>query len=206
MLTKFFFSWFLIYLPLIISGIMVLVVLLNSLIPNRKYLLFLKKIKTINLVYILVGLSILFNSLLSILQYFVWHISPISRFLLPPFTPINYFLGYIFFHFWLAGLLVFVLSLAFYFLLKLIKKYRDDVVSSEELFLILLSGLLVGWPNFIIFVPLFFLLALIYSSVNLLVFKREKNSLLQPLIFSLIIVFFTGSYLIKLLYLSALVM
>lgn len=206
MLTKFFFSWFLTYLPLVISGIMVLVVVLNSLLPNRKYLLFLKKIKTTSLIYLLVGLTLFFNTFLSVLQYFVWRSSDFSRFFLPPFTKISYFLTYIFIHFWFASLLAGVVALVFYLLLKLIKKYRNEVISQEELSLILLSGLLVGWPKFIILVPLFFLLTLIFSIVNLLVFKKKTNSLLYPLIFSLIIVFLLGTYLIKYFSLSALLM
>lgn len=206
MLTKIFFSWFLIWLPLVISGIIVVVVVLNSLLPNRKYLLFLKKIKTTKLIYILIGLTIIFNTFLSVLQYIVWRGSDFSRFFLPPFTNISYFLTYVFFHFWLPSLLVATVALAVFLLLKLIKKYRNDAISQEELSLILLSGLLVGWPNFVVLVPLFFLLTLIFSIINLLVFKKKTNSLIYPLIFSLIIVFLFGTYLIKYLSLTALLM
>lgn len=206
MLTKIFFSWFLTYLPLAISGIMVLVVVINSLFPKRKYLLFLKKIKTTSLIYILVGLTLFFNIILSVLQYLVWRSSAFSRFFLPPYTKISYFLNYIFLHFWFATLLAGGFALALYLLLKLIKKYRNEAISQEELSLVLLSSLLVGWPKSVVLVPLFFLLTLIFSIVNLLFFKKKTNSLLYPIIFSLIIVFLLGAYLIKYLSLSVLIM
>jgi len=205
MLTKFIFVWVLNWLPLIFSGTIILILIINHLFSSRKYLRFLKKLENTKLIYILIGATLLFDTVLSILQYVTWHSSPLSRFFLPPYQPINYFLSYILFHFWLAGLLVLILALAFYLFFKLAKKYRDDLVSSEELPLILLAGLLVGWPNFIILVPLFFLLTLIFSVVNLLVFKKKKNTLLYPLIISLVIVFLIGSYLVEHIFLSALV-
>jgi len=205
MLTKFFFSGFLVWAPFVISGLIILILIAKKLIPNYKYLKFLKKISTIKLAYIVIALTFLFNVLLTVIQYFVWHNSPFAHFFLPPFTPINYFLGYIFLHFWFSIILSFVFSLIFYFIFTLIKKYRDDVVNREELPLILLASLLVGWPKFVVFVPTFFLVALIFSISNLLVFKKKNNSLSWPLIISLIIVFLGGTYLINLLSLSVLI-
>jgi len=203
MLTKFIFAWVLNWLPLIVSGLIIVIVALNNLWPKRKFLLFLKKLTTFNLVYGLIGLTVLFNLLLSGLQYLTWHAAPFSRFFLPPFTPLNYFLRYSLLHFWLASILVFLCALAFYLIFKLIRRRNREAISGEELHLILLSGLLVGWPNFIIFVPSFFLLALIFSVLNLLVFKNKKNSLLYPLILSLILTFLVGHFLINWLSLSA---
>lgn len=205
MLTKFIFTWALNWLPLTVSGLIILIVLLNNLLPNLKFLSWLKKASTEKLTYILVGLTVLFNGLLSVLQYLTWHGSPFSRFFLPPFTPINYFIRYIFLHFWLASILVFLCALAFYLIFKLIRRRNREAISKEELHLILLSGLLVGWPNFIIFVPSFFLLALIFSTLNLAIFKNKKNSLLYPLLLSLVITFLGGYFLINQLGLSVFV-
>jgi hypothetical protein len=205
MLTKFIFAWALNWLPLVISGLIILVILLNNLLPNLKCLIWLKKLSTEKLTYILVGLTALFNSLLSVLQYVTWHSSAFSRFFLPPYIPISYFIRYIFVHFWLASILVFLFTLAFYLIFILVRRRNREAISKEELHLILLSGLLVGWPNFIIFVPTFFLLALIFSIINLLVFKNKKNTLLYPLILSLSLIFLGGHFLINYLGLSAFV-
>jgi hypothetical protein len=205
MLSKIFFSWFLTWIPLVISGAIVLIVAINNLLPERKFLGFFKKAKTNKLIYILLGATIFYNILLSVLQYFVWYNSPFSRFFLPPYQPINYFFGYIFLHFWLAALLTLIFSLTFYLFFKLVKKYRQDVISHEELGALLLASLLVGWPNFVILVPLFFLLAVVFGVANLIIFKGKKNSLTWPITLSLIIVFLLGAYLVNLLSLSVLI-
>lgn len=204
MFTTVFFAWFLPWLPLVFAGLITLTVAINTLLPNRKFLLFLKKISVIKLTYILVGATILYNIFLSILQYFTWNGAAFTRFFLPPYQPINYFLKYIFFHFWFASILTLVCSVAFYLFFKLVSKYRQDIISHKELPLIFLSSLLVAWPNFVILVPTFFILALIFSLINLLVFKKNNSSLTGPLISSLLIVFFAGWYLIKILSLSVL--
>ena len=205
MLTKFIFAWTLNWLPLAVSGLIILIVLLNNLLPNLKFLSWLRKASTEKLTYILVGLTVLFNILLSFIQYFTWHSSPFSRFFLPPFTPVTYFIRYIFLHFWLASILVFLCALAFYLVFKLIRRRNKEAISKAELHLILLAGLLVGWPNFIIFVPIFFSLTLIFTLINLLVFKNKKNNLLYPLLLSLVITFLAGHFLISWLSLSVLI-
>ena len=107
---------------------------------------------------------------------------------------------------WASGIPNFISVLAFFLVLKLIRKYREDIISSEELNLIVLSGLLVGWPKFVAFVPVFLGVTLAVSLINLIILKKKNTDLSLPVILSLIIVFTSGVYLIKLLYLSALIM
>ena len=202
MLSKLIFSWFLTWSPLVVSGAIILIILINNLWPNLK---FLKKVNTKKLIYIWLGFTVFFDFLLSVLQYFTWKSSAMGHFFLPPFTSINYFLRYSFFHFWLANLISFVCAFGLYFIFKLLQKYRAEIISQNELLLILLSSLLVAWPKIIIFVPVFFLMTLVFTLINLVVYKKSENSLIWPLIFSLIITFLAGSYLINLLSLSTLI-
>jgi hypothetical protein len=200
MLAKFFFSWFLTWLPMVFSGAVILVILLNYFLPNRKYLVFLKKLTTIKLIYILIGSTLFFNLLLSGLQYLVWKQGGFSSFFLPPYQSIAYFLRYSFFHFFIANILVLFFALAFYLILRLVKKYRSSLISQEDLSLVLLAGLLVSWPNLILFIPLFLLLAVIF-----VVSKNEQLSLPLAIVVSLTIIFILGDYLINILSLSVLV-
>jgi hypothetical protein len=200
MLANFFFSWFLTWLPMVFSGIIILVILFNYFLPDRKYLVFLKKLTTTKLIYILIGSTLLFNLLLSGLQYLVWKQGSFSSFFLPPYQSIAYFLRYSFFHFFVANVLVLFFALAFYAVLKLVKKYRSSLISQEDLSLILLAGLLVSWPNLVLFIPLFLLLAVIF-----VIFEKKQLSLPLAIILSLTIVFIFGDYLINILSLSVLV-
>jgi hypothetical protein len=196
MLVKVFFSWFLGYAPLLFSGAILLIVLLNYFFKKRTWLKSLIKIETKKLIIILLGATIFYNLLLSVLQYFVWQGSAFTRFFLPPFQSLGYFLGYAGFHFWFAGALTFISALIFFLIFKLLRKYRTDIISQEELNLLLLSGLLVSWPKIIILVLLFLLITLFWSIVNLLVFKKKNNNLSLPLILSLVTTFILGNYLI----------
>lgn len=205
MLAKFFFSWFLNWLPVVFSGVVLLLMIINYFLADRKYLKFLKVLTTTKLIYILIGCTLFFDILLSVLQYFVWRESAFSRFFLPPFQSITYFLRYSLFHFFAANILALVLALVFYSFLRLIKKYRANIISREELSLLFLAVLLVSWPKAVLFIPIFLLLTVIFSVVNLLVFKREQVDLVLPIFLSLVIAFIFGSYLIEFLSLSYLI-
>lgn len=202
MLTKFIFAWFLSWLPLVITSAIILLLVVNNFWANIK---FLNKLSTKKLIYIFLGFSILFNLILSTSQYITWQSSDFSRFFLPPHTPLSYFIRYSFFHFWLANIISVMCSFGFFFIFKLIKKYRTEIISDQELLLILLSSLLVGWPKFVIFVPLFLAVALIFTLINLLIFRRAKNNLNLPIIISLLVTFLAGNYLINFLSLSPLI-
>lgn len=198
MLTKFFFSWFLPWLPVFFSGTILLIAIL-------KYFSYFKKISWTKLTYILISGTILFDLSLSIIQYLVWQGAAFTLLFLPPYQSIGYFVHYVTFHFWLANILVLISALAFFLILKLIKKYRDGVISQDELALILLMGLLSGWPKFVLFIPLFLVLSLLFSFINLAILKQNKTALFWPIIISALVVFCLGNYLIKILALSVLI-
>ena len=185
---------------MVFSGAVILVMFLNYFLSERKYLVFLKKLTTTRLIYILIGGTLLFDLLLSGLQYLVWKQGAFSNFFLPPYQPITYFLRYSFFHFFIANILVLFFALAFYLILRLVKKYRSSLIIQENLSLILLASLLVSWPNLVLFIPLFLLLAVIFLILN----KKYLN-LPLAVILSLTIVFIFGDYLINFLSLSVLI-
>lgn len=206
MLAKFFFSSFLIWLPVVFSAAILLVIICNHFFYHKKYLSFLKIMTTSKLTCVLIGGALFFNLLLTVLQYFVWRGGAFSSLFLPPYQPISYFLGYAFTHFWLADILAVISVLTFYLVLKLIRKYRADIISQEELNLFLLVGLLAGWPKFIILLPLLLSLALVFSVFNLLISKKSITRLSLPIILSLVIIFIFGNFLISRFSLSVLVM
>jgi hypothetical protein len=197
MFIRFFFAYFLVYLPLLFSALLLLIIIVNYFFDNRKCLLFLKKIDIKKSIYALIIGTIFFDLLLSALQYVTWSSSPFSRLFLPPYQSINYFLGYITLHFWSADILALIFSFFIFLFLKLIKKYRTEIISREELMLVLFGGLLVGWPRFVIWLPLFLVIAVIVSIANLLIFKKNNISLFFSIILSLIIVLIFGNFLIN---------
>lgn len=98
------------------------------------------------------------------LQYQVWTVSPVMRFVLPPHSGIGYFLTYVasrFFYPWiLSGLAAFLTAkLAERFN----KKFGDRFFEKEEIKLISLGVFLSGWPGFLFYLGVILVLGALIS-------------------------------------------
>lgn len=119
---------------------------------------------------------ILWSLFLSYKQYLVWKTHPFSRYLLPPYQKINYFLDYTYYHFWrdlcfrLVGILIIFLLMNFIsFLLK------RDVFYDEEKILVPYLSLFFFFPyNLIFFFLGLFMLNFIIIVKNLITYKTIK--------------------------------
>jgi hypothetical protein len=208
MLRDFFFSEVLVWLPWSFSLVILLLIITKLWLKKYKiYRLWrLENLSFLKLVKLTVGATVLFDLFLTLLQYLTWHNSAFSQFLLPPYQPWSYFIGYSFFNFWLANLLTLVAALLFFLVFKIIKKLKPEAGSGEELNLVLLLSLLLAWPRILIFIPLFLFLSLLYILVNLLVIKQKRSSLSIPLLAAALTVFLFGAYLINVLKMAALML
>lgn len=99
----------------------------------------------------------------------------------------GYFSLYVFNHFWLSFVISLFFSAGFYFLLILLKHLRigDSLEGEEELGF--LCTLLSGWPGFVIFVPLVFLLAILISIAKFIFFKISDTTLGWPFLLAFFI-------------------
>jgi hypothetical protein len=91
--------------------------------------------------------------LLSYFQYKIWHNHPISKFLLPPYTPFSYFLSYSYHHFYKNFLWRIISAIFILFLVIILNKaFKNSLFYNEEYLIIPSSILLVDFPfNFLIF-------------------------------------------------------
>jgi len=196
-----------IWLPLVFSLMIISILIIKRIFNNFKIvkLLKLNSLTPKKLVVVTFIFIFLFNSLLTGLQYYVWHSSAFSKFFLPPFQPLSYFTGYAYHHFWLASILSLVVALAFFGILQLIRKYKQDTISSDEIFLAALACLLVSWPRAIILIPLFFLATLLNGVIIFLFFKNKQINIFWPIIISAVITLFFGQYLLYVLGLGVLI-
>jgi len=110
-------------------------------------------------------------------QYNVWLNDAVSKNFLPPVTPITYFLQYSFTHFWLGRLIGITLAVLFYFFLHLLAKRRPWLFAEGETELGLVCALIAGWPGFVLFLPLIFIVALPLTIFRQLVLKQERTTL-----------------------------
>lgn len=76
---------------------------------------------------------ILWSGFLSYKQYLVWKDHPLSKYLLPPYQEINYYLNYAYFHFWRDFFYRLIGVLIIFLLMKFISfVFKRDVFYEEE--------------------------------------------------------------------------
>ncbi|KKU91285.1 MAG: hypothetical protein UY23_C0002G0024 [Candidatus Jorgensenbacteria bacterium GW2011_GWA1_48_11] len=117
--------------------------------------------------------------------------SPLSRefslpFLLDKFpgvfqSRLGYFLFYSYGRFWLGLVVAFGMALAFYFILKALKKYQERFFEENELALGFLLAFLVGWPGVLVFIVLLFIFILIISVFRRLFLSETYTTFSGPM-------------------------
>ncbi len=149
-------------------------------------------------------------------QYYVWSNNEFTKTLLnspvdknipatndiPGFffdNQLGYFLFYSWGRFWLNLVIVLAVSFVFYLFLKFLKRYKERFFKPYETELGFLTALLVGWPNFVIFVPLVFLSVVVISLFRLVLLKELYTTLGVPFIVSAALTLVWGGQLVKIL-------
>jgi len=167
-----------------------------------------------------------YAALLTASQYYVWSQNKFTELLLnSPLDPnmsvpsvisgfcqlsiVNcqksgYFFFYSYGRFWLNVLISIGAAFIFYLLLKLLEKYRDRFFEEGETKLGFLAALIVGWPNFIVFLPLVFIFVILFSIFRRILLKELYTTLGWPFILAALITLIWGSKLMEILNLSAL--
>ena len=133
----------------------------------------------------------------SVSTYYIWKADPISKYLIPPVNP-NYFYQYCLFHYFLnffisLGAAIF-LGLIFFILQK------KNFVDINGTLLVILAAIIVGSPNFIIFLGLAFLIAIfldLWQNYKKRVKIKRKVSLILPMLISLILTILAGNIIAK---------
>lgn len=161
-----------------------------------------------------------FAGVLTLLQYVIWKGGGLGRLFLNeglstslPIPLIHLFpwifkssLGYFIFYslqrFWLNVFLSLFVSWLFYRFLILLKRYKERFFEEGEVELGYLMALIVGWPFFILFVPICFLFVVLISIFRLIFFKEAYTTLGWPFIWAAFLTFLFGSALLPLFKLS----
>jgi len=127
----------------------------------------------------------------SISTYYAWQKDPIGKNLLPPTNP-SYFYGYCLFYHFLnffisTGIAIFWGLIFFIF-------QKKNYVDINETLLVVLGTIIVGSPNFIIFLAFSFLIAIFFGLWQNYRKRAEKKiSLFLPMIIALVLTIVTGN-------------
>lgn len=169
-----------------------------------------------NLSFFVIGGRIANAVLLMYLQYSVWRdgggmgnyflTAPLSKDL--PITGMKsygvlftnkfgYFLFYSWGRFWLSVVLSIFAAYMFYAFLKILRRKTERFFEDGELELGFLCALVVGWPLFVIFVPIIFISVVVISIIRLVFFKEAYTTLGVPFLLATATTIVIGGYLIS---------
>lgn len=137
----------------------------------------------------------------SILQYSVWSSAELSKYFLPPFQPITYFLRYSAFRFFMPSVVSFVFAGLFYSIARIINKRSGErFFEREEIGLAAIALFISGFPG-IIFV--FGFIIAVYLLVHLINLALKRKIEIVPVYYlwlpsSLFAIILTTTWLSKL--------
>lgn len=121
----------------------------------------------------IISIFIIFGMLFyqSYQQYQVWSQNEPSKFLLPPYQTLNYFVFYVFMRFFVPYLISLIAAFLFFFAAKILnKKYEERFFEPEEFWLGVLAIFLMGHPGWIFYAVIFIL---VYLIIHILGFCRS---------------------------------
>jgi hypothetical protein len=161
-------------------------------------------------IWLLAGFDILMAVLKSIVQYWVWDQSGLTHAInnlplkkldltwfgnLPIFTAYQhgYFLFYAWNNFWRSTFLTILAAFIIYFIFLALRKYKKSLLDDREAEAGLLFALIIGWPQVIFFLPVIFIIAVLFSLFNLARKCGATCNLFWPLAVSTALIFiFSG--------------
>jgi len=171
--------------------------------------------------FIVVGFKFLYALFLTITQYLVWNNNGLTRALLK--LPVDekamagfgflskffardsgYYYFYVFARYWLVILVSFAVAYLFYFLLKALKKHKERFFINGEPELGLTLAFLVGWPDFVIFLPGIFFLIVPVSLFRMVFLKEKLTTMGWPFIIAGLSAVVFGYYLLDIFHLGVL--
>lgn len=123
------------------------------------------------------------------LQYEAWLGSDMSKYLLPPYRSISYLLRYSWTHFMLNALISIGAALLFFVILRALQRYNSRWFNAGEVELGFLMALIVGWPGFLIFVPVAFLSVILISIIRGIFLKEPYTTLGLPFFIATVVAF-----------------
>jgi hypothetical protein len=124
------------------------------------------------LIIVLVG----YSTYLTYGQFFLWKNSDPGKYLLPPYTPVIYFITYAFYKFWSHFLAALIFSLIILLLAVYFNKKRGGIhFYEEEPYYIAIAILAVGYPGWLVYFGLILVAPFLFSIFYFLFSKKTAR-------------------------------
>lgn len=169
----------------------------------------------LRILWAVLGFRVLYASAQTLTQYLVWRSDPFTRVFLEQgisesspiaesirffpffFSKMGYFLFYAYARFWLNVFIVLACVGAFWLFLRALKRWKERFFEDGEIALGALAVAIVGWPHFLVFLPVV-LLSVVLVSVFKLVFRKEAYTTLgAPFLLAILLTFLFGTQILK---------
>ncbi len=109
-------------------------------------------------------------------QFQLWSEHEISKFLLPPYQSLDYFIFYSFFRFFVSYLVSLLAALIFLFIAKFLnKKYQERFFETKEIYFGALAIFLVSYPGWLFYLTILITFYLLFSILCFLFLKRQRR-------------------------------
>ena len=142
------------------------------------YILFKKKSKTKFLVWFNAGILTALCLYISWNQYTAWKLHAPG--LIPPHTPISYFISYVGFRVWAPYVISGLCALLWWLVMRLLnKKYEERFFYKDEFICASLALLLVGYPAILLYIIAFFVLYIVWSLIHLTRYGKNARASMQ---------------------------
>lgn len=211
---------FLIWAPIVVFWLAIILASILYFLRNNNEAI--RKLTNFRFLIIsLIVFKVLYAGLLSAGQYYIWAgdkalsvfvNSPLSENVPPSIvtklfpalfsTDLGYFFYYVYGRFFINLLLAVGLAFAFWAFLRILKKHKERFFESGETELGLLCALIVGWPNFLVFIPVVFVSIVIVSIVRGILLKEAYTTMGMPFLLATLICLIAGDWFIEILNLS----
>lgn len=109
-------------------------------------------------------------------QFIAWQGDAISKYLLPPYHSLDYFVSYAAMHFWASYGISFIMALAIYIIAAWANARRGGIFfEKEEIYFLALGIFLTGHPGWILYLLVVLIAYVIYSVFAALIFQSLKR-------------------------------
>lgn len=156
-------------------------------------LIFILKNKKVNLIKVSIFILFIFllqGIIMSYFQYLSFN-NKLGKYLLPPYQSINYFIGYVFYHYFkdlFLRLIIALINLLIIIWLNFL--FKQSLFYKKEYKLIFLCSILVAYPLNTLILPIGFLLILIIHIKNLILNRKSISEKINLKNYWLFIAFF----------------
>ena len=163
-----------------------------------------------------ISVRLLYGLVRVIGQYYIWSQSDLAKLFLTAKLPAwffdgwpgkvffflnnprGYFFYYSFNHFFLNTFITVIMALIWYGFLRLLKRHQERFFEEGEVQLGFLLALIVGWPGFVLFIPLLFISVVVLSLIRAAVFRLPYTTLGYPFLLAVLVIILFGEKLIAL--------